>query len=656
MLAPNGLQHIDQLLNELEELALSEMPAAQFLAVLCERLRYITSAQGALVLLPTNPALQTALVLARSGEVADAIVESALVKQRTDNRAIVDAQARPCWCCVPLRSERWEKGSIVVTFAQVPPEESRASLIELMQAFAEIASVKQLADIEKFLDSRWLALQKTVAQVATSTRVSHAAMALVNHLLPALGAVRISLAERSLLHGMQISAVSGVSRLDSSQDVLHALRQLALQAYRTAKPVVHHAPTIAANPAEPAPLSRGEDGVFLNHIALQLEDPHASLSNSVLMIEWASYADMVAAMPIVSHVLPLVTQTWELQRRWLRVPAWERRVLGWDMRLRPTLYRLLRWSLLAAVAVIVFKVLTIDYPLTVESPAILEPKIKRSVFATADGYVEALLVEDGQPITAGQPVARLKSPALDLQIEELQGQLRSLAERRSGLRVALNQIDASAKDALTQQSRLSAEISQLVAQEANIQKQIKLLSDERAKLALVSPISGIVVSRDLKQQLLMRPVRRGDALFTVVDLEGPWHLRIEVADRDTGYVRSHLNHAKSDNPASNSESQSMESQSIDFVLDSLPEKHFDAQVEWLSDTVQNRLGEGCYLEIRASVDQDIVKQSHMGAGALAYFKCGQQPLWFVWSRPIVEAAQRKFWFWSEGIHNDHAQP
>jgi hypothetical protein len=27
-----------------------------------------------------------------------------------------------------------------------------------------------------------------------------------------------------------------------------------------------------------------------------------------------------------------------------------------------------------------------------------------------------------------------------------------------------------------------------------------------------------------------------------------------------------------------------------------------------------------------------------------FFDCGQQPLWFVWCRPLVEATQRRLWF------------
>ncbi len=74
--------------------------------------------------------------------------------------------------------------------------------------------------------------------------------------------------------------------------------------------------------------------------------------------------------------------------------------------------RLIRWAIVAVVCLLTYRVMTISYPLTIEAPAFLGTSVKRAVFATADGYVDALLVEDGQQVEAGKPVARLRSPNL----------------------------------------------------------------------------------------------------------------------------------------------------------------------------------------------------------------------------------------------------
>ncbi|MCC6511166.1 MAG: efflux RND transporter periplasmic adaptor subunit [Pirellulaceae bacterium] len=690
MLAPSTLQRIDQLLNELEGLAHGEMSSVQFLSLLTERLRFVTGAAGTLILFPTSSNFQSSMALAQSGHVDQATIERLLDQLRINSHCawVTCPSSEPFVCAVALRGDRWQKGALLLTLPHKPAPEALANLSELMAAFAEVASIKQLVEVERFLDSRWQALQDTVNQITESQRLSDASTVLVNHLLPVLGAARLSLAERGLVRGLQISAVSGVSQLDGQLDCVKALRQLAQTAMQTGQPVLRHAhpitrPEPAATsgesaehlqaashqsnsscppqPASPSTAVLDADGLFQNLIALELSSRVDGRPDTggVLVVEWSSEAAMVAALPVLTHVLPIVSNAWRQQRRWLRIPALGRRLSIWDLQLPQVVWRMLRWAIVALVCVLTYRSLIANYPLFIEAPAFLEPAIKRSIFATADGFVDALLVDDGQSVTAGQTVAKLRSPALDLQIEELQGQLRALVEKRGGLRIAINQIDTSTKDALTQQSRLSAEVAQLTTQESNIQKQLKLLGEERQKLELVAPIAGVVVARDLKQQLLRRPVRRGDSLFTVVDLQGPWHLRIEVADRDSGYVRSHLaaTDALNSTDAVNAvNAVDATSNQLEFVLDSLPEKRFQANVQWVSDTVQNRPGEGCYLEIRAQVQREIVEQSHMGAGALAYFQCGQQPLWFVWCRPLVEATQRKLWFWSEAANNDVAHP
>ena len=272
------------------------------------------------------------------------------------------------------------------------------------------------------------------------------------------------------------------------------------------------------------------------------------------------------------------------------------------------------------------------YPLTIEADGVLEPAVLQTVFANLDGYVEELLVDDGQTVIAGQQLVRLQSPDLELRIEELSGELRTIREKRKALQIAGNQLDPDAPDLILSQNRIAAEVKQIDTQENNLQQQLKMLDAERDKATIVAPIAGVIVAKNLKQQITARPLRRGDALFRIVDLAGPWHLRIQVADRDSGYVlaNQHANELKA----------------LQFVIDSIPGEQFPAQVDWIANTVQNQYGTGCYVEMRAQIDDAIKPRTHMGASVRAYSRCGDQPLWFVWCRPLIESIQRRFWFWS----------
>lgn len=75
---------------------------------------------------------------------------------------------------------------------------------------------------------------------------------------------------------------------------------------------------------------------------------------------------------------------------------------------------------------------------TVAAPAVLEPEARVSVTAPATGTVEALLVEDGDRVTAGQALVRLTSPSVELSIQQ--------AEAALGAADALGQVGAVGLD------------------------------------------------------------------------------------------------------------------------------------------------------------------------------------------------------------------
>lgn len=332
-------------------------------------------------------------------------------------------------------------------------------------------------------------------------------------------------------------------------------------------------------------------------------------------------------------MLPTLSIGWQQHQRWQRIPS-GLRWLG-DRRVVPSRLRsrLIVVALLVALGYGAYRVLMMPYPLTVDATGVIEPQVSRTVFATLDGHLRELLVQDGQLVEANQPVARMHSPDIEFRIEEVLGELRTLKEKRNALQVASNQIDANASDAMLNQNRLAAEIKQIETQAAGLNQQLKLLRAEENKATLVAPIRGRVVAKDIEQQLASRPLRRGEALFRIVDFDASWHLKVEVADRDSGYVLAE----KSKMPDN--------ALPIRFVLDSLPGEQFNTNVHWISTAIQNRHGEGCYVEMRADVPRDVVDRTHMGASARAYFRCSDQPLWFVWCRPLVEAVQHRWWHW-----------
>jgi hypothetical protein len=141
----------------------------------------------------------------------------------------------------------------------------------------------------------------------------------------------------------------------------------------------------------------------------------------------------------------------------------------------------------------------------------------------------------------------------------------------------------------------------------------------------------MVVGGDLQRELSDRPLQRGDALFRVADLQGPWQLILLVADRDGGYVQK----AMEQGPIQ-----------IDWGLENSTQKGLRASLHSMTKDVDQRPAEGPCRIAKASIDNKQLDLPVIGAVAYARIPCGTRPLWYIWSRPMVEFLQKRFWFTS----------
>jgi len=638
------VEDIDQLLNELEREAQSSLSSAAFFSHLLQRVRLLLDADSVAILAPTGIAW---LTITHNGNFSEDIANSFSKGFNSQAREASDLQSSVCpatltgsvtgtqgkiyWYAVPLRTTNFSKGCLIVSLSTAPPPVAVPGMLELLAAFAEVLALRQMAELENFLDHRWEKLQQLCTSLLEGSREQDSSTLLVNQLVPIFDAARVSVFSTTSLGTVRLDKVSGTPTLDRNAQIVRSLTQLAQPAFQNHKPQLRQQRATAQS--SDAPLI-GEDGTFENAITLPLmTDSRSKRCDSAIVIEWPDYEHLIAATACVVHMLPTLSLAWQQHLQWQRMP----RVLR--------MFGSRRWSVskwgsralvacaLALIVGIAYALLIAPYPLTIEALGTIEPQLHRTIFTPLDGYVSELLVDDGQTVDVGQPLARMQSPDLELRSEQLVGELRTIQEKRNALQVASNQLNPNASDSLVNQNRIAAEIKQLETQAENLNTQLKMVREESTKNLIRSPIRGVIVAKDMQQQLASRPLRRGDALFRVVDMEGPWHLKIQVADRDSGYVLKR--------PIDPTQS----TDSLRFVLDSLPGEQFDAHVEWISRSVQNRYGAGCFVEMHAAVDRSVVSKSYMGASARAYFRCGDQPAWFVWCRPLVESVQRRLWFW-----------
>lgn len=632
-MASVDIEQIDQLLNELEHQALATETSSPLLfASLLQRLCVLLSADSAAILLPAGG---TQIILAQQGSLPAQLIqeyESRLAELPGLAGAALSGRCdKGTWWGVPLRTGSFAKGCLLASFAHAPPASTATSICELLTAFAEIVALRQMGELERFLDLRWEKVQHLSALLGRIQLEGEAAQVLADQLQAILSAARVSVVAINRWHNTTLEAISGLPKFDRAADAVQDILKRARTCIQNRRAVLDPLAVASATPTSPPDRPNEANGLS---VPLLGTDVPPSV-HGALVIEWPDHGGMVQALTSLNQVLPTVSTAWEQQRRWRRIPRWIQRWSQWRWSSLTGIWPILRWLVLLVLAVAVYRGLVLPCPLTIEATGSVEPVIMRTVFASMDGYLEKLLVEDGQSVTHEQPLIQMSSPELEVRLEELQGEIRTLQERAKSIQIASNQLNAEAPDFLVTQNRMASELQQVTTQQTNLNSQLNILLDEQQKLVITAPIAGVVVAKDLKQQLTSRPVRRGDALFRIVDLQGPWHLRLQVPDRDSGYVLNQYRDATS----------AAADKVIDFVLDSQPEQLFHGQLTWISDSVQNLHSEGCFVEMRASVAEDVIERVRMGASARAVFTCEAKPLWFVWCRPLVEAIQRRLWFW-----------
>jgi RND family efflux transporter MFP subunit len=166
----------------------------------------------------------------------------------------------------------------------------------------------------------------------------------------------------------------------------------------------------------------------------------------------------------------------------------------------------------------------------------LKAEREAQVRAQAGGTVLQLYADQGQAVSAGQPLARIDDAALSSALISAQSAVRSAQQNVEVSRrnVERNQTLAAAgavaeRDLEASRNQLAAAQSQLAgarAQLANAQEQL-------SKTTVRSPISGVVGSRPVSAGDVVAP---GAALYTVVD-PGSMRLEASVPAAQLGQVR-----------------------------------------------------------------------------------------------------------------------
>ncbi len=304
---------------------------------------------------------------------------------------------------------------------------------------------------------------------------------------------------------------------------------------------------------------------------------------------------------------------------------------------QPTLYAWLRvqtwpmWAVAMSVlsAVVAFLLLfPAEFDLVAHGE--LEPVRKQHVFATQDGTVTDVLVENNQHVAEGELLVQLSSTNLELEFQRTSGEMLVARKELSAIRAEQLQSDDFDANDIVKVQALSARELAIQEQLENLAAQLELLSEQREQLEVRSPLAGRIITWDISETLQARPVRRGDVMMTVADTEGDWVVQLRVADADMG----HLLNAAADSEAD---------LAVSFVEAADPTTVHQGTIHRVGEVSQvDPRGNANAVLVEVTIDSQSKPQLRAGASVVSKIHCGKRAIGFVWLRELLEEWDRHF--------------
>jgi biotin carboxyl carrier protein len=490
-------------------------------------------------------------------------------------------------------------------------------------------------------------------QLETFTRTAHekldvrqTAYTIVNEGRRLIGCDRVSVAIR---HGGRctIEAVSGQDTFDKRSNVTVLLNKLATAVAKTGEDVWYSGDTSNLAPQVEAALDAYVDESHTKAIAiLTLKEPRdeeakftgeeehdpARVIGALLveqMVDSRTPDGFSQRVEVVrTHSAMALTNALEYEGLFL-MPLW--RFLGRGTRffrgraLPKTLAII--GATVAGIAFLCF------YPANfkLEGDGKLRPTLRQNVWAEVDGEVEQVLVEHDDVVKKGELLIVQQSPDLEKEIETVHGELQKQTANWYATSGTLSDTSGLTESEVQQQQ---AQLGQLERSIDSLKKQLDLRNKQRQMLEVRSPINGRVVTWNV-EELLARPVNRGDSLLEIADPTSDWELEVYMPEYRMGHV-------------ANAAAASDEKLRVTFFLATNPQKQLEGRVERIDTSAEVRGEDGNTVLVRVSFDQNDFREANsdpkIGAGATAKIHCGRRAIGYVWFHDLVDFVRAKILF------------
>lgn len=285
-----------------------------------------------------------------------------------------------------------------------------------------------------------------------------------------------------------------------------------------------------------------------------------------------------------------------------------------------------------ALAAIAAALVLVPYDFRIAARGKLQPLDRRDIFAATDGVVVEVPVDHAQMVSPGEVLATLRNTDLDVEVASLLGKQTTLQEQiATAQRALLNESQLS----IEEQNRVAGELLELKQSLDSVERQLELYAYKQQQLTVRSDRAGQVVTWQVRDLLLSRPVQRGQVLMTLVDPAGPWELELELAEKRLGHALEAWEAAQ----------RAQRPLAVSFQLSTHPGQEFRGQVTEIERRAELRGQEGNVVLVRVAIDKDALPELHTETTVAAQLECGARSLGYVLLQDAIEAVQKQWLLW-----------
>lgn len=671
-------QQIRTLVAEISQLSKSDIGAEEYYAAFLQRIvSALAAVGGAVWMMAEGRRLQLAYQInisqdlldnasdgsARHFKLLDQVVhsdEGVLVPPMSgasDERAGSNPTRYLLVLC-PLRSDGNVEGIVEIFQRPDSPPATQRGYLRFLQQMCELAGEwLKTQKLRQFSDrhSLWAHADQFSRMVHESLDMRETAYAIANEGRRLIGCDRVCVAVKKG-RKCQIEAISGQDAIENRSNIATALANLATRVVATGEPLWYEGNTEDLPPQIEKAIETYVDESYAKSIAvLPLYKPKSAVqtardaASGNTEVELNHLGEAIGALIVEqiesdlprALIAPRLDLVYEHSARAMAnsldhtnlflMPVW--RALGraaWVVQAR-TLPKTLAISAAVLITLLVLALVPKDFYL--KAKGALQPRTRHDVFVDYGGTIDEVKVADQALVKKGDVLVTLRNTDLDVQIQDVVGQLQGTREQLESTRIALSKAALNPTGDVAESVKLGGEVRNLTAREQSLERQLNLLKGKKSRLQIRSPIDGIVLlSWDVERSLLNRTVETGQVLMQVADPLGKWELELFMAERRIGKVEEAR--LKAGNPLD-----------VTFILSTDPDVSYEGSVRHVERITQMHDEEGHTVRVLVDLDDESkIPNKRPGASVTGKVLCGREAIGYCWFHEALEWIQSNVLF------------